>query len=329
MATAPPPARTWRLLAALVALVVALAACGGDDPAADDEPAGDEAASGSVEIDHVFGTTTVDGVPERIVSLDPQWTDVLLALDVTPVGYITSPLQESDHFPWQEDGLDGSEPVNYVDQLPRDAIANLQPDLILVTYAATGQPDYDSLVEIGAPVIAAPTDAEVQPWDELTEIIGRVLHREDDAAALIEETEAAIAAVGEELPGLDGRTIAFVNYVPGDSLWVLADAEDGAGELFADLGLGIAPGIAAEGGDATGRLQLSLERVDLLDGDVLVVLPNGGDVEDLVGWDNLPAVQSGAVATIDQSAAFALNTPSPLSIPYGIDAIRPALEAAA
>jgi iron complex transport system substrate-binding protein len=40
-------------------------------------------------------------------------------------------------------------------------------------------------------------------------------------------------------------------------------------------------------------------------------------------------VQTGAVATVDLAAATALNTPSPLSIPYGLEVIRPALEAAA
>lgn len=337
MALALPSSRPRRVarplaVVVVVALGLALAACGGDDPEGGGRSGGGGGTSGGddgvVQVEHRYGTTTIESVPERIVSLDPQWTDVLLALGVTPVGYITSPLQEDPTFPWQGDALAGSEPLTYVDALPFDAVANLHPDLILVTYAAPSESDYSLLSET-APTIASLTDAEVETWEALTEVVGRVLHREDDAAALVEETHAAIQAVPDDLPGLEGRTIAFANYVPGSSLVVLADPDDGAGILFGQLGLGIAPGIAAEGGDATGRVEVSLERIDILDGDVLVVLTNGADVDDIVGWENLPAVETGAVAVLDQSQAMALNTPSPLAIPYGLDAIRPALEAAA
>jgi hypothetical protein len=46
----------------------------------------------------------------------------------------------------------------------------------------------------------------------------------------------------------------------------------------------------------------------------------------IAGYDQLPAVRTGAVSVMDYVTAVALDTPSPLSIPYGLDAIRPALE---
>ncbi|HKY16005.1 MAG TPA: hypothetical protein VJM33_13855 [Microthrixaceae bacterium] len=67
----------------------------------------------------------------------------------------------------------------------------------------------------------------------------------------------------------------------------------------------------------------------MLDGDLLLVLTNGGSTDDIVGFDQLPAVKTGAVAELDYLDATGLNTPSPLSIPYALDSIRPALEAAA
>jgi iron complex transport system substrate-binding protein len=37
-----------------------------------------------VEVEHEFGTTTIDTVPQRIVTIDVQWTDVMLAMGVGP-----------------------------------------------------------------------------------------------------------------------------------------------------------------------------------------------------------------------------------------------------
>jgi iron complex transport system substrate-binding protein len=43
----------------------------------------------------------------------------------------------------------------------------------------------------------------------------------------------------------------------------------------------------------------------------------------------LPAVVDGAVAEVEYAPVVGLNTPSPLSIPYSLETVRPALEAAA
>jgi iron complex transport system substrate-binding protein len=45
-------------------------------------------------------------------------------------------------------------------------------------------------------------------------------------------------------------------------------------------------------------------------------------------WDQLRAVKAGAVSVLDYAAVSGLNTPSPLSVPYSLKLIRPALEKA-
>ena len=82
-------------------------------------------------------------------------------------------------------------------------------------------------------------------------------------------------------------------------------------------------------GNTSGRVELSLENVGMLDADVVVLFTNGADPTSVVGYDALPAVRSGAVATLDYAAVVGLNTPTPLSVPYSLELIRPALEAAA
>jgi iron complex transport system substrate-binding protein len=60
-----------------------------------------------------------------------------------------------------------------------------------------------------------------------------------------------------------------------------------------------------------------------------MVLTNGADPAEIPGYADLPAVAAGAALEMDYAAAVALNTPTPLSIPYALDLLRPALEAAA
>src|SRR5919109_102886 len=118
----------------VVAAVVLLAAagCGSGDDSSGAE-AGDGGDADTVSVEHSYGTTEVPVRPERIVALDTQWTDVLLALDAPPVGYLADPNVEGD-LPWRGDRLDGVTAIEATDSLPYERIASLQPDLILVTY---------------------------------------------------------------------------------------------------------------------------------------------------------------------------------------------------
>lgn len=321
-----------RLLLPLV-LTVALAACG-DDAAPDtaDAPAASASvaaeASNPVTVEHRYGTTTLEAAPERIVSLDTQWTDVLVALDGPLVGAALDPVSEGGRYPWQDDIPADVEDIPTSDALPYEAVAALEPDLIVITWALTDEAAYEQLSEI-APTIPLLGDEEVDAWQDIAEVAGEVLGRPDDAAALVDAAGQRSADVLAELPALEGKTYALANYVPGDAIYVVADPDDGAGIFFGQLGLQIDPDLLAIADGAAGRAELSLERIDELDADLLVLLTNGAAPEEIPGYAGLPAVQSGAVAILDVADITGLNTPTPLSIPHSLERIRPALEAAA
>ncbi|HKY16007.1 MAG TPA: ABC transporter substrate-binding protein [Microthrixaceae bacterium] len=175
-----------------------LAACGDDSSDADDnsETTAAEAGAGTVTIEHVDGETEVPVASERIVALDAQWTDVLVAMDHAPVGYIADPNVEGGSFPWRGDDLDAATAMTATDQLPWEQIAALQPDLIVVAYFAQSQADYDRLTAI-APTIATLSDSQVDTWQDITTTAGTVLGDEDKAAEVIEETNASVEKVAE------------------------------------------------------------------------------------------------------------------------------------
>jgi iron complex transport system substrate-binding protein len=308
-------------------MVAAVAGCGGGDgDTTADVPAQGDA--GSVTVEHRFGATTVDAPPERIVSLDNQWTDVLVALDAPLVGAALDPVVDGGRYPWQDVMPSTVEPIPVADSIPYEAVAALRPDLIVITWAATEAADYERLTAI-APTIPLLGDEEVDTWQDIAAVAGDLVGAPDRDAELVAEAEQRSADVRAELPGLDGRTYALANYVPGDAIYVVADPDDGAATFFAQLGLQIDPDLLALADGGSGRVELSLERIDELDADLLILLTNGADPDTIPGYANLPAVQDGAVAILDLAAVTGLNTPSPLSIPYSLEAIRPALEAAA
>lgn len=312
-------------LVALVALTVACGDSGGDDTASTSERDG---GADTVTVEHLYGSTEVPVDPERIVSLDTQWTDVLVALDAPAVGYLADANVDGD-FPWRGDELAGATTITATDSLPYEQIAALDPDLIVVTYLAQDEADYDRLAAIAPTIPLLRTGDQVDPWQDMADVAGRVLDATAEAEALVSEVDAAVAAVADGIPGLEGRTYAMVNYVPGDAFYVVADPDDGANVLFAQLGMAITPTILDAADDVEGRVELSLEQSALLDADVLVLFTNDADPADIPGYDQLPAVRGGAVALLDYAEVVGLNTPTPLSVPYSLELIRPALEAAA
>ena len=322
-----------RLAVLMMALAAVAAACGGggddDEPTVADDPSEEPSPSaGPVTIEHRYGETTIETAPERIVTIDNQWLDVLLALDAPVVAAVSDPYVDGGRYPWQELAADVEQIPASGEAIPFEAIAAARPDLIVVTFAAQDEATYDTLSDI-APTIPLLGEEEVDAWEDIAATAGRILDEAEAAQALVDDADAAAAALAEELPGLDGKTYAMANYVAGDGIYVIADPEDGAAQLFYKLGLTIDPEILAEADGAAGRVQLSTERIDELDSDLVLMLTNDSDPNEIPGYANLPAVQSGAIAIVDFSVAVALNTPSGTSVAWAVDQIRPALEAAA
>lgn len=304
---------------------------------ASDEDTTGTTSEESVTVEHVFGTTTLDGTPERIVATSGQWVDALLEFGIQPVAYLSagSMGDERGLYPWQQDVTADAVALDDVSlltggDLPVEQIASLQPDLVLGSWLVDSEADFDTLSAV-APTVAPLSDTGVDRWDEQVRVLGEILGRSDDAEKIISDREAEIAEAA--LPGLAGRTGVLSQYVFGQGQFVVvADPEDGAAALFEQLGMTLPPSLVEEAGVSQGRLMFSPERVDALVADLLIILPNGGTEQDLMalpGFADLPAVTGGGLAVVDYPTVAAFNTPSSLSIGYALDTIRPQLEAIA
>lgn len=331
---------TSLLAAVLCCLALLTAACGDDGSGDEDGAGGGAAASGAafpVEIEHAFGTTTIDAEPQRIVSLGFQEQDALYALGADPVAIRYWFGDEDDAiFPWAEEAAGDADPevLNMPwGSLNFEAIAALQPDLIIGIYSGITEEEYETLSEI-APTVAQSGDYPTYgvPWQVSLEVTGRALGRSEEAAALTEDLEAQFAAAAEAHPEWEGFQVAVVSAGGEGEVGVFASA-DPRTRFFTELGFVPIPEVDDLAGEQF-YATLSAENLHVIDGGLLV-------------WDQLSYVEGGRatvdanalVATLestkngtvtdtsgDVEAAFGFNTV--LSLPFVLEVMVPRLEAA-
>ena len=210
--------RVLRAAAAVLALVALTAACGGApaQPAATSAPA---ASGGSatdtfpVTVTHKMGTTVIPAAPQRVVTVGLRDQDFVLALGVRPVGVAEwYPEVAGGIGPWAKETMGASEPavVASIDSVNIEAVAALQPDLILSIYAASDPAVYGKLSKI-APTVTAPVDTEdyALSWQQQLTQTGAALGQSARAAALGAELEGRIAAAKAAHPEFSGQSVIY------------------------------------------------------------------------------------------------------------------------
>jgi iron complex transport system substrate-binding protein len=320
------PSRSAVLLAAL-ALSGGLTACGGSEDDGSASAAAASSASGPfpVTIENRFGTTEIPAEPQRVVTVGFNDQDFVLALGVTPVGERDN-LGDYDATtrPWAEELLPAEEIPTVGDaEIDLEAVAALEPDLIVGVYSFMDQTVYDQLSGI-APTLAQTDEYDdgATPWQEQTLLIGQALGREEEAQQLVDDVQGRFQQAIEENPDFADSSMTVDLTGVGSGHYLLG-RDDLRTQFFTDLGFTV-PDTSTD---------VSLERLDLLEADVLAV--NGYDQADADADALLSALD---VVTQDRTVLLggysgdvsaALGFGSPLSLPYLLEEVVPALAAAA
>lgn len=326
------------VLAAALAAVLALAACGADDggPPATGPAATAATADGDfpVTVGHEFGTTTIEAPPQRVVAYGYTDADTLLALGVTPVGILQwIPQWTRGVGAWSRPALGDARPRLLANETTPDveAIAALRPDLISIVNYDLDASAYETLSRI-APTV--PTVAGHPPygtpWDVVATQVGAAVGRRAAARRLVAGAEAALRAVRDEHPEWRGRRVMIVTPSPEGGMYVFADS-DARGRFVAELGFEQPTEVATL---TTGAFyaEISPERFDLLDGDALIVLADTtaatAALDDMPTFERLDVVRDGRVVTVaDLELSMVLSASTPTSIPYALERLVPELEA--
>ncbi len=303
--------------------LVALAPSCGSGESAGEENASANTSANTRTIEHKFGSAEVPENVERVVAVGYNEADFVLALGVVPVGVrdFIGPYPEETR-PWAQEALGDADPeLVGGEEINFEAVAALEPDLILGIYSFMTQDNYDLLAEI-APTVAQPAEYEdgATPWQEQMLITGRALGMEAEAEEVVAEVEGRFEEARENHPEFEGKTAAVTFAFEGE--YSLLTPDDLRTLLFTSLGLRLP--------EETGPI--SRERVDLLDEDILIFL--GADratLEEDELVQSLDAAEEGRIVYFgDFSTDFAgaLGYSSPLSLPFALEEAVPRLAAA-
>lgn len=203
-----------------------------------------------VTIEHALGTTTIEAKPTRVVTWGWSAQDVVIDLGVEPVGMPFFAYGGGDDgvLPWTEvalaeKGMNLPTVLPNTPEAPLEAIAALQPDIIIAPYSGLTADEYATLSNI-APVIAFPEKPWFASWQEVVTITGKALGLSAEADALVADTMDWMIAERDLYPEVEGTV--FANVVNRNDGQVSVRIEgDPRVQLFADIGMvpaGEAPG---------------------------------------------------------------------------------------
>jgi iron complex transport system substrate-binding protein len=327
-----------RLLTAVPALGIIAAglSCGDDDsePGGDPSPTGTTANAFPVTIKHAYGETTIDSAPQRLVTVGYTDHDILLALGISPVGlrdwYGDYP---QGVWPWAQQALGDEQPAKLTGELDFEAIAALEPDLILGLYVGLTEQEYGSLSRI-APTVAQSGEYEnySTPWQEMTRTAGQALGRQAAAEDLIKAVEDRIAGIREEHPEFSGKELVYAGVAEGGQFYVETSGSTRV-NILTSLGFVVPAEIDALATDSFFA-EISSEQLRILDRDVVFwELGATEGARPIIEADPvyrlLDAAREGRHVFVDDPVvAGALAHADVLSIPFFLDRIVPRLVAA-
>lgn len=289
------------LLAGSLALTAAMAlsACGtNDDTGSSDKTK----AGGTHTVKTAMGDVEVPDAPKRVVVLDTAELDSVITLGVKPVGATHTGTESGFLSYLPKDKLEGIKDVGEMMTPNLEAIAALEPDLILTSKIRHGD-KYAELKKIAPTVM---TETTGLPWKENFQLHADALGKKAEAAKAVAAYEAHAGKVNEALGGKEKAASTEVNvvrFVEGADIRIYGK-QNYISTILADVGLG-RPAITDKAKDGFSY-DVSPEKIDLADADV-VIHSTYGDPEkakqkqtlDSALWKNMKAAKNDKVFGVE------------------------------
>lgn len=283
---------------ALIASTMIFAACGddsGSNSSASDTTAASSAAEGSfpLTVSQAEGDLTFDEAPTRIISLSPTATEMLWAIGA---GDQVVAIDNMSNYP-EEAQAKASELSGFEPNI--EAIAEYDPDLVVVSYAPEGMAD--GLAALDIPVwygnAVTTLDDVYAQIETLGAITGQVSNAEALVADMQMQIDEAIAGAGEPADA--------TYFYELDNTYYSVTSNTFVGSLMSALGLtSIADGVE-EGNDYP---QMNAEVIIESDPTFIFLADtaygeSAATVAARPGWSSLSAVTGDRVVELDSDIA--------------------------
>jgi iron complex transport system substrate-binding protein len=278
----------------LIASLLFLAACGNKEEEKEGSAGNDDKKEETYTVEHAMGTTEIEGTPKKVVILTNEGTEALLSMDVTPVGAVQSWTGD----PWYDhiaDDMKDVEVVGTESELNMEAIAKLQPDLIIGNKMRQEE-QFNQLKDIAPTVMAETLRGN---WKENFELYAKALNKEEKGQEVLAEYDQRIADIKGKLGDKLNQEVSMVRFLAGDVRIYHKDSFSGV--ILDQLGFARPEGQDVDDFAETG---VTKERIPAMDGDVLFYFTyetGDGEANKLAEeWLNDPLFQNLEVAKQDK-----------------------------
>lgn len=335
------PASISAMLLATAILVTGCAGATGNNQGGDAGAHAENNADGSfpVTITHALGEATIDEAPQRVVTLGWAAEDAAVALGVVPIAVpeYTWGADDNGYLPWFRDAVEAlGEPLPQTlpsGEVDFEQILTLSPDVILAPYSGISDAEYKRLSDI-APTVAYSEEPWASSWQDLTSTVGKALGRSDEAAELLDSTEAMFEDYAADHPEFAGVNLAYgMGLTDGTSELTLYFPSDPRVEFVEALGFTTPPSVIdfAERSALGSSDSASLELLgDFDDADVFLAwAASEEDKKRTLGnplvslWR--PVADGKGLVLTDPSLVWATSSPTALNIPWALETVVPQL----
>ncbi|WRP05988.1 iron-siderophore ABC transporter substrate-binding protein [Rossellomorea aquimaris] len=278
----------------LIASLLFLAACGNKEEEKEGSASNDDKKEESYTVEHAMGTTEIEGTPKKVVILTNEGTEALLSMDVTPVGAVQSWTGD----PWYDhiaDDMKDVEVVGTESELNMEAIAKLQPDLIIGNKMRQEE-QYNQLKDIAPTVMAETLRGN---WKENFELYAKAVNKEEKGQEVLTQYDQRIEDLKGKLGDKLNQEVSMVRFLAGDVRIYHKDSFSGV--ILDQLGFARPEG---QDVDDFAEKGVTKERIPAMDGDVLFYFTyetGDGEANKLAEeWLNDPLFQNLEVAKQDK-----------------------------
>ncbi|MFI5806464.1 ABC transporter substrate-binding protein [Streptomyces sp. NPDC051561] len=310
--TSPKPSPNRRRTLATVSLAaigaLTLCACGGSGGSGDSGTGQGSGKSGGSAGTHTvktaMGDVRVPEAPKRVVVLDTAELDSAITLGVKPVGSTHADVESGFLHYLPADKVAGIKDVGEMMTPNLEAIAELEPDLIL-TSKVRHEDKYNELRAIAPTVM---TEGTGFPWKENFQLHAVALGKQAEARRVVDEYAAHAGKVTEAIGGRQKAAATKVNvvrFVEGADIRIYG-RKNYIATVLADIGVSRPP-VTDRAKDGFSY-DVSPEKIDLAgqDADVLFHSTYGDPAKakqtqtlDSALWKGIPAVKAGKVFGVD------------------------------
>jgi iron complex transport system substrate-binding protein len=201
----------------------------------------------------------------RIISIGSAVTETIFALGAEE-NLIA--VDESSVYP---DGAASLPKVSFTRNLSAEGVLSLSPALILSSGAAGPETAVRQIRSTGTPMLLLPADETVDAAFKRVEMLGHILNRENEAAALIEEMKKELAVAESYRNRMDQKPKVLFIYARGPNNLTVAGRNTSAKTMIE-----LAGGVNAFD-DFSGYRPLTAEAVVSANPDVILMMKSGVD----------------------------------------------------